>query len=157
MRNRQTWTITEAHADGRLTIDDAERGSVVLPAKYVAAHVELGWAVTGYGNQGTTTDHAIAVVEPSSTRAGTYVAMTRGRHRNVALVVDPTGLASPEELLEQVLARPVNAATAHDTLTRLGGTAPDPEPPSPATSDIDRIWQRLDRLQDRPAGHGLGL
>lgn len=157
VRNRQTWTITETHADGRLTVDDANRGTVVLPAAYVAEHVELGWAVTGYGNQGTTTDHAIAVVEPSSTRAGTYVAMTRGRQRNVALVVDPTGLASPEEQLEQVLARPVNASTAHETLTRLGGTAADPEPPSPATSDIDRIRQRLDRLQERPAGHGLGL
>ena len=56
-----------------------------LPKSYVARHVELGWAVTGYGTQGITTDHAIAVVEPSSTRAGIYVAMTRGRGRQPGL------------------------------------------------------------------------
>ena len=134
-----------------------------LPADYVADHVELGWAVTGYGNQGNTTDHAIAVIEPSSTRAGTYVAMTRGRHRNIALVVDPTGLADPEEVLAQTIARPAGTLTAHATLDQLGGQQPQPEPePVPSTLDprAERIRQRLDQIQSRPRpgpGRGIGL
>jgi hypothetical protein len=92
VRNRQSWTVTGIGADGSLSVADETRGSVRLPARYVARHVELGWAVTGYGSQGVTVDHGICVVEPSGTRAGIYVGMTRGRDRNVAWVVDRTGL-----------------------------------------------------------------
>ncbi len=95
VRNRQTWTVTEVSEDGSLTLTDPQCGQVQLPARYVARHLELGWAVTGYGNQGVTTDHGICVVEPSSSRAGIYVGMTRGRGHNLAWVVDPTGLAAP--------------------------------------------------------------
>lgn len=91
-----------------------------LPAAYVARHVELGWAVTGYGTQGDTTDDAICVVEPSSTRSGVYVGMTRGRGRNLGLVVDPTGMADPEEAFAAVIARPPNATTALAVAERLG-------------------------------------
>jgi ATP-dependent exoDNAse (exonuclease V) alpha subunit len=70
--------------DGSLAVADDERGRVRLPAEYAARHVELGWAVTGYGSQGVTVDHGICVIGPSSSRAGIYVGMTRGRDRNVA-------------------------------------------------------------------------
>lgn len=79
VRNRQGWTVSGVGDDGSAVLADPERGSVRLPAAYVARHVELGWAVTGYGTQGVTTDHAIAVVEPSSTRNGIYVAMPGAR------------------------------------------------------------------------------
>ncbi|MDP9389656.1 MAG: hypothetical protein M3Q48_17515 [Actinomycetota bacterium] len=125
-RNRQSWTVTEVGDDGSLVVADTGRGSVRLPAAYVARHVELGWAVTGYGTQGVTTDHAIAVVEPSSTRASIYVAMTRGRGRNVAWIVDRTGLADAEEALAAAIARPANALTAHAVAARLGGEVPAP-------------------------------
>ncbi|HEX2063619.1 MAG TPA: hypothetical protein VHE80_04270, partial [Acidimicrobiales bacterium] len=48
VRNRQTWTVTGVKGDGSLTASNPDRGEVVLPADYVARHVELGWAVTGY-------------------------------------------------------------------------------------------------------------
>ena len=57
-----------------------------LPAAYVAEHVDLGYAVTAYRAQGTTTDTAHVLVEPTSTRETFYVAMTRGRHSNHAYV-----------------------------------------------------------------------
>ena len=97
VRNRQIWDVFGVGADGSLLVEDPTRGSARLPSDYVRRYVELGWAVTGYGTQGATTDHAIAVVEPASTRAGIYVAMTRGRDRNVAWIVDATGLADPED------------------------------------------------------------
>ncbi len=123
VRNRQSWTVAEVGEDGSLVVADRDRGSVRLPATYVVRHVELGWAVTGYGTQGVTTDHAIAVVEPSSTRAGIYVAMTRGRGRNVAWIVDRTGLADAEEALAAAIARPADALSAHAVVARLGGGA----------------------------------
>jgi conjugative relaxase-like TrwC/TraI family protein len=91
VRNRHTWTVLAVGRDGSLMVADPDRGTVKLPRDYVAGHVELGWAVTGYGNQGITTDHAICVVEPGSSRAGIYVGMTRGRRHNRAVVLDPTG------------------------------------------------------------------
>ena len=33
--NREAWTVTRVHRDGRLTVDDAERGRRELPADYV--------------------------------------------------------------------------------------------------------------------------
>ena len=89
--------------------------------------MELGWAVTGYGNQGVTVDHGICVVEPASTRAGIYVAMTRGRGRNVAWVLDRTGLEDAEEVFATAIARPPNARTAHavrEQLYRAAGAQP---------------------------------
>ncbi len=65
VRNRHTWTVTAVDEDGALTVAHPERGEVALPARYVAEHVELGWAVTGYGNQGDTVEVGIAVSNPA--------------------------------------------------------------------------------------------
>ncbi len=154
VRNRQSWTVAEVAEDGSLILADPERGSLRLPARYVARHVELGWAVTGYGNQGVTTDHGICVVEPSSSRAGIYVGMTRGRGRNVAWVVDRTGLVDTEEAFAADIARPANALCAHAVRAQLRGEAPE----LPVDDAAQRMIRRLDRLQERkqPA-RGLGL
>lgn len=153
VRNRQTWTVTDVGEDGSLLLSDPARGSVRLPAAYVARHVELGWAVTGYGSQGmTTTQHAVAVVEPSSTRAAIYVAMTRGRDRNLAWTVDRTGLHGAEELLAAAIARPASAVTAHAVAARLG-TEPRPQA-SPAALEDDpglRMARRLECATRSPA------
>jgi conjugative relaxase-like TrwC/TraI family protein len=119
VRNRHTWTVTAVTADGSVRVSDPDRGSVTLPTGYVAEAVELGWAVTGYGNQGITADHAICVIEPGSSRAGIYVGLTRGRGHNSALVVDPTGTADPTDALARAIARPANASTAHALRDRL--------------------------------------
>ncbi|WP_246228152.1 ATP-dependent DNA helicase [Propioniciclava coleopterorum] len=107
VRNGDIWTVTAVGDDSTITIardygtgttvgDDgtikARRrgrrfgGSIVLPASYVAEHVDLGYAVTAYRAQGITTDTAHVLVEPTSTRETFYVAMTRGRHSNHAYV-----------------------------------------------------------------------
>ena len=107
VRNGDIWTVTAVGDDGTITIardygtgtsirDDgtiragrrARRfgGGIVLPAAYVAEHVDLGYAVTAYRAQGVTTDTAHVLVEPTSTRETFYVAMTRGRHSNHAYV-----------------------------------------------------------------------
>lgn len=155
VRNRQTWTVTAIGPSGDLSVADPEAGTVTLPAGYVGRHVEPGWAVTGYGSQGVTTDRSICVIEPSSSRAGIYVGMTRGRGANTAWIVDPVGNLDAEEALATAIARPPNARTAHATRARLydakGLTPPgrEPEPLLPEDPTA-RIRARLDRLQQRP-------
>ncbi len=153
VRNRQTWMVKEVGEDGSLILADPRRGQVHLPARYVARHLELGWAVTGYGNQGVTTDHGICVVEPSSSRAGIYVGMTRGRGHNLAWVVERTGLADAEEAFTAAIARPANALTAHAVRAQLCGLAPEPVLEDPA----QRMARRLDQLQARSPARGLSL
>jgi len=160
VRNRHTWTVTAIATDGSVRVSDPDRGSVTLPAGYVAEAVELGWAVTGYGNQGITADRAVCVIEPGSSRAGIYVGLTRGRGHNTALIVDPTGTADPTDELARAIARPANATTAHalrDRLYRDRGLEP-PErhrvvrerAAEPALVGSDLVRARLEALQ-RPA------
>ncbi len=66
VRNRHTWTVTALDTTGGTVATHPNRGTVTLPALYVASHVELGWAVTGYGNQGDTPSTSAS---PSSNRA----------------------------------------------------------------------------------------
>lgn len=159
---------------------DDQRGTVTLPADYVNAHVELGWAVTGYGNQGDTVDIGIAVLEPTSSRNHAYVAMTRGREANHALILDRTGTTDPAERLAEIITRPTRAHSALATQQRLhrdAGVEPPTlddmaEPPKTTVSgepptvapELDEkvaaITRRLDALQRRAPsrdGQGLGL
>jgi ATP-dependent exoDNAse (exonuclease V) alpha subunit len=154
VRNRHTWTVTAIGDDGSLTVDDPQRGRVRLPDTYAARHVELGWAVTGYGNQGVTVDHGICLLEPASTRAGIYVAMTRGRGRNVAWVVDRTGLEDAEEVFATAIARPPNARTAHavrEQLYRAAGAHPPAIATPPETLPEDPARRMAERLRQLPA------
>jgi conjugative relaxase-like TrwC/TraI family protein len=119
VRNRHTWDVLAITANDAVVATNPERGTVVLPKAYVAAHVELGWAVTGYGNQGITTDRGLCVVEQSSTRAGIYVGLTRGREHNAAVIADPTGLADPSAALATAIGRGPTGETALATADRL--------------------------------------
>ncbi len=85
--NREAWTVRRVHSDGRLTLTDPERGQRQLPPEYVRAFVELGYAVTGYGAQGDTTNEAHLLLSDATTAAAAYVAMTRGRDANTAHLV----------------------------------------------------------------------
>lgn len=90
VRNGDTWTITDVRDDGSVTIRPTDRrfgGSIVLPANYVAEHLDLGYAITAHRAQGVTVDTAHVLVEPTTTRENLYVAMTRGKHSNRAYVI----------------------------------------------------------------------
>jgi conjugative relaxase-like TrwC/TraI family protein len=149
VRNRQTWTVDRVHRSGDLTVSSPALGTVRLTSAYVARHVELGWAVTGYGNQGATTDHGICVIEPGSSRAGIYVGMTRGRKRNIAWTLDPTGLDAPEDTFASAIARPPNERTAHAVRAELQNEA-DRSPASERMHDRLEALQRADHAASPP-------
>ena len=179
VRNRHTWTVTATRPDGSLTVEHSQRGSVELPARYVAEHVELGWAVTGYGTQGDTVDIGIAVLDHTTSRNHAYVAMTRGRDANHAIILDRTGTQDPGDQLATIITRTARGESALAIQQRLHQTAgtevpdpghPDPEVPvrvKPTWSDptleeqVAKLQQRLDRLQHQRVepdrGVSLGL
>lgn len=89
VRNGDRWTVTDVRDDGSLTVchdGTRRRAAVVLPARYVAEHVDLGYAVTAHRAQGITTDTTHVLADLTTTREYLYVAMTRGREANYAYV-----------------------------------------------------------------------
>ena len=106
VRNRDRFVVTATHEDGAMTVRALDRGGeAVLPAAYVAQHVELGYASSVWSAQGRTVGTAHAIVGVGMTREALYVAATRGRESN-RLYVD----VEPE---------PANADMAHGRTERF--------------------------------------
>ncbi|MGH2908006.1 MAG: MobF family relaxase, partial [Solirubrobacteraceae bacterium] len=83
--NRELWTVKSCR-DGSLTVV-GEAGRRVLPPNYLRGDVELAYATTAYGAQGSTVAESHVLVGEHSGAASAYVGMTRGRRRNVAHLV----------------------------------------------------------------------
>jgi hypothetical protein len=126
VRNGERWRVVKRDLSGALTVEGLEgRGRVTLPPQYVAEHVALGYALTVHKAQGSTIDWGIVLVDEQMTAQQLYVAMSRGRKMNAALVVeqrcDP-GLdvfwrsrrLTPVELLANVMRRDGAERSAHD-------------------------------------------
>ena len=89
VKNGDRWKVTDIRRDGTVVVKrlgPGRGGRTVLPAEYVAEHVDLGYAVTAHRAQGITVDTAHVVVTSSTTRENLYVSMTRGRDSNIAYV-----------------------------------------------------------------------
>ena len=162
--NRDAWTVTAVGADGRIAARGSH-GDRILPAAYVAEHVELAYATTAYGAQGETVRAAHVVIGDHTRAAAAYVGMTRGRERNIGhLVADDLDDAKRQWV--DVFSRdradlgPAHAAQrAAEDIERYGSVAlqraaleqarrrrkPDPYPPG------------LDRPRSAPAPRGIGL
>jgi conjugative relaxase-like TrwC/TraI family protein len=131
VKNGDRWVVTATNADGSMALRRVSgAGEVVLPAEYVAAHLELAYASTAYRCQGRTTDTAHFMVTPTTSREVLYVSATRGRESNklyVEVAYDPDpltghdGPAPPQNtrgVLAGVLANDRADLSAHETLRR---------------------------------------
>ncbi|MFD3707429.1 MobF family relaxase [Nocardia sp. NPDC058658] len=136
VRNGYTWTVTDVHDDGSLTVsrpttgnDNDNHHTVRLPADYVRTHVHLGYAATIDSAQGITADTCHVALSGRESREQFYVAMTRGVHANHAYIA--TALDGAEgaiytepatyprtavEILAHVLARSGAQKSAHTEL-----------------------------------------
>jgi DNA primase catalytic core len=83
VKNGDLWRVIARGRDGALQVRHLTTGAtVVLPADYVAGHVELGYAATIHRVQGMTVDTSHAMVGVGMTRNELYTAITRGRDSN---------------------------------------------------------------------------
>jgi conjugative relaxase-like TrwC/TraI family protein len=126
VKNGDRWTITHITGDGALrALHTRSRRTVVLPADYVAASVELGYASTVHTAQGVSTDTMHGLSTGTEGRQQLYTMLTRGRHANhVYLQVvgdgDPHTMIRPDtlrpptatDILEAILARDTAPASA---------------------------------------------
>jgi hypothetical protein len=131
VRNGDRWTVTATDQDGAMTVQRANGGGkVVLPAAYVAEHVELAYATSAHRAQGRTVDTAHAFVTSITTREALYVLATRGRESNQLYVdthFDPDPQTAHDQAAEPVTAEEVLTGVlrnegadvaAHDTIRR---------------------------------------
>jgi len=141
VRNGDRWTISRVHDDGAVTLRRAGYrfgASVVLPAPYVAEHLDLGYAVTAHRAQGITVDTSHVLVTESMTRENLYVGLTRGRQNNHAWVaVDQVEAESHQ--------RPVPATAASVLEAVLHNTGAEPSAHQTAIDEHER-WNRIDHL-----------
>lgn len=106
--NRERWRVhgIDRHGDVRLVSLDGSRAAQ-LTAQAARQHLQLAYAVTGYGAQGITVDEAVQLVDDGMDRPAFYVGATRGRYTNQAALVAPD--ADPQlarRLVEQILGQP---------------------------------------------------
>lgn len=126
VKNGDRWRITALGADGSVTVRHATNGRFIdLPARYVAASVELGYACTIHTAQGVTADTSHTLLTGAESRQLAYTAATRGRTANhLYLEVvgdgdehnvirpDHTHPPTATDVLEQILARDDSARSA---------------------------------------------
>jgi len=138
VKNGDRFVVTATNDDGSMAVRrSGGGGEVVLPADYVAEHVELAYATTAHRAQGRTVDTAHAMVAPTTTREVLYVAATRGRDSNQLYVdthYDPDPATSHDGMVEPCSARDVLAGvlqnegadiSAHETIRRAQHQAED--------------------------------
>jgi conjugative relaxase-like TrwC/TraI family protein len=181
VRNGDRYTILATTRNGELLVDEVGgRGATMLPAGYVAEHVEHGWATTIDAAQGATTDIAILLARPGIDREHLYVGLTRGREENhayLAPAVDddhtqpPPSESSARQMLHAALARSGSNDAAHTLLDRANA-AIRPALPTPSaaiqTAGGEEAAARSRRLAtqqiidqhrraERGTGRGIGL
>jgi exodeoxyribonuclease V alpha subunit len=152
--NRDTWTITAIGDDGSLALRGRKATDLrTLPATYARQHTELAYATTVYGAQGETTRTGHLMLGEHTSAASAYVAMTRGRHDNIAHLVAEDE-ADARRQWEQAFARdradlgPTVAATqAAEDVERYGTQRPT-RPLEEVLGDLWTAWTRQAELHD---------
>ncbi|WP_310963229.1 MobF family relaxase [Nocardioides terrisoli] len=166
VKNGDRWIVTDIR-DGILTVRHRDsKLTSVLPAEYVANHLELGYASTVHTAQGLTADVMHGVITGDETRQLLYTMLTRGRAENhVHVVADDlsderefelpgiTEQLTVVEILERVLANDGAAVSA--TTTRQVAATPEARLYDAATRYADSValaTQKVLSAGDEEAG-----
>ncbi len=151
VKNGDRWTVTGVDEHGTVSVQHANNGRFVdLPASYVAASLELGYACTIHTAQGVTADTSHTLLSGAEPRQLAYTALTRGRNANhLYLEVvgdgdehnvirpDHTHPATATDILEQILARDDSSRSAATTARDAG---------DPSLQLVDEVSRYVDSL-----------
>lgn len=136
-----------------------------LPAWYLEqGHIDYGYAMTGHKAQGVTTGRTFVVVDGTTDREWTYVAMSRGRQANTLYLADAVPAEEPcthlthagtHKALDRLTAA-LNRRSTHTAAIDHAGSTPtdarDPLGPPPPSSDIAaRVAWIAERRTERDA------
>jgi conjugative relaxase-like TrwC/TraI family protein len=161
VKNGDRWTVSSVDRDGGMRVQRRRSGRTVhLPASYVRASVELGYATTIHTAQGITADTMHGLITGTESRQQLYTMCTRGRlsnHIYLQLVGDgdPHSLIRPDtvrpstatELLEHILARDDTAISASTMLQ-------EQQDPSVRLGDaVERYTDALHVAAEHVVGH----
>jgi len=156
VKNGDRWVVTATFDGGSMAVKRTEGGgSVVLPADYVAEHVELGYATTAHRAQGRTVDTAHAIVSPTTTREVLYVSTTRAREANRLYVdthYDPDPGTSHPAMTERQTAREVLASVLSRTGADVSATDTIRMEQDEAES-INRVWAEYATIAQTAVAH----
>ncbi|MEU9553695.1 AAA family ATPase [Streptomyces werraensis] len=119
VKNGDTWTVQKILPTGDALVRHTQhRSRIPLPADYLAAQCELGYASTIHRSQGMTVDTSHAIASARSNREGVYVQLTRGARTNRLYVAleDGDGL---DDVLAQIAARRRAQLSATESIAAL--------------------------------------
>jgi hypothetical protein len=148
VKNGDQWSVTALRGDGTIDLLRTNgTGRATLPAAYVRAHVELGYATTAHRAQGRTVETAHAFVCATTLREPLYVMATRGRESNrlyvdtmydpdVATSHEPPEELTPADVLRYVLTRSGADKSATATITDEWANS----------RSITRLWAEYDTI-----------
>jgi DNA primase catalytic core len=107
VKNGDRWLVLGIHDAGDLTVQHTQSGRTVrLPADYVQAATELGYATTVHTAQGVSVDTMHALASGQETRQQLYTMMTRGSLGN-HLYLQVVGDGDPHTVIRPETVRPL--------------------------------------------------
>jgi conjugative relaxase-like TrwC/TraI family protein len=116
VRNGDRWTVTALNRNGSLRVRHLRSGlQATLPAAYVDAHVQLGYATTVHAAQGNTADVMHGILTGTEDRQLLYTMLTRGRSENHLHVIADAADPDTEHFLPGINEQ----LTAVDVLDRI--------------------------------------
>jgi conjugative relaxase-like TrwC/TraI family protein len=119
VKNGDTWRIQQILPGGDVVVRHTQhRGRIRLPADYMAAQCELGYASTIHRSQGMTVDTSHALASARSNREGVYVQLTRGARTNRLYVAIEDG-DRLDDILASIAARRRAQLSATESIAAL--------------------------------------
>ncbi|KOV92852.1 MobF family relaxase, partial [Streptomyces sp. NRRL WC-3723] len=119
VKNGDTWRVQKILPDGDVVVRHTQhRGRIRLPAPYLAAQCELGYASTIHRAQGMTVDTSHALASARSNREGVYVQLTRGMRTNRLYVAIEDG-DRLDDVLAAIAARRRDQLSATESIAAL--------------------------------------
>ncbi|WP_440581220.1 MobF family relaxase [Streptomyces sp. PT19] len=157
VKNGDTWTVQQILPNGDVVVRHTQhRGRIRLPADYMSAQCELGYASTIHRSQGMTVDTSHALASVRSNREGVYVQLTRGARTNRLYVALEDG-DRLDDVLVSIAARRRAQLSATESITALQREIAAPGQLSTEFSDVaERATSaRLTGLIEQALGPGL--